>query len=168
MTRTDSLRRLRAARPIIAPSMLKCNFGDLAGEVERLTAAGAKLLHWDVMDGNFVPNLSYGAMLIERVRPLTGMLFDAHLMIADPAKYLAEYLKAGCDAITVHIEAVLEPPERCASSDSARPVRSLPDVARPPVGPRPVPIRPFDHRLRSGEKNVPPSDTIAGTSPMVL
>lgn len=109
MNRTDLLRRLRAARPIIAPSMLKCDFGNLAREVERLTAANAKVLHWDVMDGHFVPNLSYGPMLIERVRPLTNMIFDAHLMISEPERSLDEYLKAGCDAITVHIEAVPQP-----------------------------------------------------------
>lgn len=109
MNRTDILQRLRAARPIIAPSMLKCDFGNLAREVERLTAANAKVLHWDVMDGHFVPNLSYGPMVIERVRPLTEMVFDAHLMISEPERYLDEYLKAGCDAITVHIEAVLQP-----------------------------------------------------------
>lgn len=109
MNRTDILQRLRAARPVIAPSMLKCDFGNLAREVERLTAANAKVLHWDVMDGHFVPNLSYGPMLIERVRPLTEMVFDAHLMISEPERYLDEYLKAGCDAITVHIEAVPQP-----------------------------------------------------------
>ena len=109
MNRTDILQRLRAARPIVAPSMLKCDFGNLAREVERLTAANAKVLHWDVMDGHFVPNLSYGPMVIERVRPLTEMVFDAHLMICDPEKYLDEYLKAGCEAITVHIEAVPQP-----------------------------------------------------------
>ncbi len=109
MNRSEILQRLRQAKPIIAPSMLKCDFGNLHREVERLTAAGSKVLHWDVMDGNFVPNLSYGAMLIERVRPMTDMVFDAHLMIADPGKYLDEYLKAGCDAITFHIEAVADP-----------------------------------------------------------
>lgn len=109
MNRTDILQRLRSARPIIAPSMLKCDFGNLTREVERLTAANAKVLHWDVMDGHFVPNLSYGPMLIERVRPLTNMIFDAHLMISEPERYLDEYLKSGCDAITVHIEAVPQP-----------------------------------------------------------
>ena len=109
MNRNNILQRLRTARPIIAPSMLKCDFGDLANEVERLTAANAKVLHWDVMDGHFVPNLSYGPMVIERVRPLTDMLFDAHLMISEPERYLDEYLKAGCEAITVHIEAVPQP-----------------------------------------------------------
>lgn len=109
MNRTEILKRMRAARPIIAPSMLKCDFGNLAREVERLTAANAKVLHWDVMDGHFVPNLSYGPMLIERVRPLTDMVFDAHLMISDPDHYLDEYLKAGCDAISFHLEAVPQP-----------------------------------------------------------
>ncbi len=109
MNRLDILQRLRAARPIIAPSMLKCDFGDLAREVERLTGANAKVLHWDVMDGHFVPNLSYGPMVIERVRPLTEMVFDAHLMISEPERFLDEYLKAGCEAITVHIEAVPQP-----------------------------------------------------------
>ena len=109
MNRTDILQRMRAARPIIAPSMLKCDFGNLAHEVERLTAAKAKVLHWDVMDGHFVPNLSYGPMVIEKVRPLTDMVFDAHLMISDPDHYLDEYLKAGCDAISFHLEAVPQP-----------------------------------------------------------
>ena len=111
MNRTEILQRMRAARPIIAPSMLKCDFGNLAREVERLTAAKAKVLHWDVMDGHFVPNLSYGPMVIDKVRPLTDMVFDAHLMISDPANYLDEYLKAGCDAISFHLEAVPQPTE---------------------------------------------------------
>ncbi len=111
MNRTEILQRMRAARPIIAPSMLKCDFGNLAREVERLTAAKAKVLHWDVMDGHFVPNLSYGPMVIDKVRPLTDMVFDAHLMISDPAHYLDEYLKAGCDAISFHLEAVPQPTE---------------------------------------------------------
>ena len=109
MNRTEILQRMRAACPIIAPSMLKCDFGNLAHEVERLTAAKSKVLHWDVMDGHFVPNLSYGPMVIEKVRPLTDMVFDAHLMISDPDHYLDEYLKAGCDAISFHLEAVPQP-----------------------------------------------------------
>lgn len=89
--------------------MLKCDFGNLHREVELLKNAGSSLLHWDVMDGHFVPNLSYGAMVIERVRSLTDIPFDAHLMISDPASYVREYLRAGCEAITFHIEAVPAP-----------------------------------------------------------
>jgi ribulose-phosphate 3-epimerase len=95
--------------PVMAPSMLKIDYADLAGDVRRLEAADAKVLHWDVMDGHFVPNLSYGAMLIASVRPRTNLFFDAHLMIADPAKYLDDFIHAGCDAITIHIEAVPDP-----------------------------------------------------------
>jgi ribulose-phosphate 3-epimerase len=95
--------------PIIAPSMLKCDYGDMQREIVRLEQANTRWMHWDVMDGHFVPNLSYGAMVIHSIRKRTKAFFDAHLMISDPAKYLDDYLKAGCDAITFHIEAVPEP-----------------------------------------------------------
>ena len=84
--------------------MLKCDFARLADEVDLLDAAGAKTLHWDVMDGHFVPNLSYGAMVIADLRERTDAIFDAHLMMSEPEKYLDEYLKAGCDLITLHAE----------------------------------------------------------------
>ena len=96
---------LTAGDPVIAPSMLKCDFARLADEVDLLDAAGAKSLHWDVMDGHFVPNLSYGAMVIADLRARTGAVFDAHLMISEPGRYLDDYLKAGCDLVTVHAEA---------------------------------------------------------------
>jgi ribulose-phosphate 3-epimerase len=106
MGRSATLDRLASQIPIIAPSMLKCDFGNLHRELELLDTANASVLHWDVMDGHFVPNLSYGPMVIERCRPRTNTIFDAHLMISEPDKYLDEYVKAGCDCITFHVEAV--------------------------------------------------------------
>lgn len=111
MSRQATLDTLRHHVPVIAPSMLKCDFGNLHREVELLESADAELLHWDVMDGEFVPNLSYGAMVIAAVRPRTELLFDAHLMIVRPERYLAEFLQAGCDAITIHFEATDRPAE---------------------------------------------------------
>lgn len=101
--------RLLSARPLIAPSMLKCNFANLDREIELLEAAGARLLHLDVMDGHFVPNLSYGPVVIRSLRKATRLPLEAHLMISDPGRYLDDYLDAGCDTIIVHIEAVPEP-----------------------------------------------------------
>ncbi len=96
-------------RLMIAPSMLKCDFGNLEAEIAWLEDAGAKLLHLDVMDGHFVPNLTYGAMVIERIRERTSLLFDAHLMIENPERWVDDYLRAGCDWITIHIEACADP-----------------------------------------------------------
>lgn len=107
--RPASLETVGMQLPVIAPSMLKCDFGHLAREVELLERAQAKVLHLDVMDGHFVPNLSYGPPVIERLRKYTDLPFDAHLMISDPAKYLDEFVRAGCQWITFHIEAVPHP-----------------------------------------------------------
>lgn len=111
MSRQSTLEKLTDRSPVIAPSMLKCDFSNLAGEVDLLDAAGSEVLHWDVMDGHFVPNLSYGAMVFAPLREKTNQIFDAHLMVSDPEKYLEDYLRAGCDCITIHIEAVPDPTE---------------------------------------------------------
>ena len=111
MGRMATLDVFRSKSPLIAPSMLKCDFGNLHREVELLESAGAALFHLDVMDGHFVPNLSYGAMVINRIRELTDRILDAHLMISDPGKYLDDFVGAGCDCITIHIEAVPDPTE---------------------------------------------------------
>jgi len=111
MSREDALQKLSAGGPLLAPSMLKCDFGRLHEEVAALDEAGSDVLHWDVMDGHFVPNLSYGAMVFAPLRDRTSQLFEAHLMISQPQKYLDHYLRAGCDCITFHIEAVPQPTE---------------------------------------------------------
>lgn len=109
MSRTVRLRELWSQAPVIAPSILKVDYGNLHREVELLEQGGAQVLHLDVMDGHFVPNLSYGAMVLESLRSLTDLPFDAHLMISEPGRYLEGFLAAGCDAITIHVEAVPEP-----------------------------------------------------------
>ncbi|MDB5390285.1 MAG: rpe [Planctomycetaceae bacterium] len=109
MSRAAILRGLVQDAPVIAPSILKVDYGNLHREVQLLERGGATVLHLDVMDGHFVPNLSYGPAVIESWRKLTDLPFDAHLMISDPARYLDSYLAAGCDSLTVHIEAVPEP-----------------------------------------------------------
>jgi ribulose-phosphate 3-epimerase len=111
MTAHAVLRGLLGDVPLIAPSMLKCDFANLHRDMALLEAAGAKLLHLDVMDGHFVPNLTYGPVVISSLRSLTRLPFEAHLMISEPGRYLGDYLDAGCNLVTFHIEAVPEPVE---------------------------------------------------------
>ena len=109
MDRASLKQRLLNHLPTIAPSMLKCDYGNLEQEITQLAAAGADVLHWDVMDGHFGPNLSYGAPILKCVRKCTDLFFDVHLMISDPDRYLDDYIEAGSDAITFHLEAVSQP-----------------------------------------------------------
>lgn len=93
----------------IAPSLLAADFSDLKDEIARMEDAGANYLHLDVMDGHFVPNISFGAGVIEGIRRCTNMIFDVHLMISEPLRYVDSFIKAGADIITFHYEAVNNP-----------------------------------------------------------
>lgn len=89
----------------IAPSILAANFAHLGEAVRSLTAAKADLVHIDIMDGHFVPNLTFGHTMVKALRRETKLPFDCHLMIEEPQRYIGEYLAAGADMISVHIEA---------------------------------------------------------------
>jgi len=93
-------------RPLsIAPSVLPVDFSRLGDEVMALEKAGVDLIHWDVMDGVFVPNLTFGPDVIASTRPLVDLEFEAHLMVVEPDRLLERYVEAGCSTVLVHVEA---------------------------------------------------------------
>ncbi len=103
------LTELHSAVPIVGPSMLACDFANVEREIRRVEEAGAQILHLDIMDGHFVPNISFGVPVVEAMRRVTSLLLDVHLMLTEPARYVAAFRKAGADMLTIHIEAVPDP-----------------------------------------------------------
>lgn len=106
---SKAIATLRSARPTILPSLLLCDFANLEREVRSLEEAGVKCLHLDVMDGHFVPNMTYGMPIVESLRKITDLVIDVHLMISDPVQYAPQFATAGADCITFHVEALAEP-----------------------------------------------------------
>jgi len=141
---TDVLKQLRTASPpklpAVLPSLLACDFGNLEREVRAAEAAGATALHLDVMDGHFVPNLSFGLPLIGAIRKLTALPLDVHLMISNPGDYVRQYREAGADVLTIHAEVVQEPAELLEE------IRSLGAAAGLALNP-PMPIEQIEPAL---------------------
>jgi len=93
----------------IAPSILSADFARLADEIAAIESAGVKIVHLDVMDGHFVPNITIGPPVIAKLRHVSSLVFDSHLMISEPAKYAERFVEAGANHITFHVEAADEP-----------------------------------------------------------
>jgi ribulose-phosphate 3-epimerase len=129
----------------LAPSILSANFAALGDSLRTLEAAGAHMIHFDVMDGHFVPNLSFGLPVLGGIRPLTKLPFDVHLMIANPLLYLERYIQAGADELTVHHEVMADLPA-CLSA-----IRALGAKCAFAVNPT-TPVRDVLHAIEHADR----------------
>lgn len=89
---------------LVAPSLLSADFSRLGKEIQSVEAAGADWIHWDIMDGHFVPNLTFGPIVLRKLRPLSSLVFDVHLMVSHPDRYIEDFARAGADYLTFHVE----------------------------------------------------------------
>ena len=105
----NSTATLARSGPVINPSLLAADFAHLQCDIKRLEDAGAEILHLDIMDGHFVPNLSFGVPVVSAIRCCTELPLDVHLMLSEPQKYLAPFRQAGADFLSVHIEVAPDP-----------------------------------------------------------
>jgi ribulose-phosphate 3-epimerase len=129
--------------PRIAPSILSADFGRLAEEVRAVTTAGADLIHVDVMDGHFVPPITIGPLVVEAVRRATTLSLDVHLMIDAPERQVGEFVRAGANGVTVHVEAAIDV---VATLDAIRSAGARPGLALNPPTPLDH-VRPFVHAI---------------------